>query len=228
MRTAKQLIYGLIYLAILVGVLVLWWPVNTSKCDPSEKCFNPVESPVLEISFGLPQSFPVAGAISAFSEVTNSGVSAEWSYEINFYDNFDVLVGTLQKKDEFPASSVRLVSVVWPQSAARVEFKPLVGKELPTIISPTTPQVSETLEFSGNSGRLVGKLQNVSSANLREIKIIAVFKDSLGDVLWVGETILSGLNPYEALEFLISLPKDEDLLKDISSGSREFFIYPAQ
>jgi hypothetical protein len=84
------------------------------------------------------------------------------------------------------------------------------------------------LEILENSGRLTGTLQNISSANLRETKIIAIFKDSLGDVLWVGETILSGLRSYEALDFVISLPKDENLLKNISSGSREFFIYPAQ
>ncbi len=227
MRTAKQFIYGFIYLAILAGVFAWLWPVDTNKCNPSEKCFVE-EAPVLKISFGLPQFFSTTDAVSAFSEVTNSGVSAEWTYQINFYDSFDVLIDTVEKRDEFPASSVRLVSVVWPKAAARVEFKPLVGRELPTIISPTTPQVSEKLEISENSGRLTGTLQNISSANLRETKIIAIFKDSLGDVLWVGETILSGLRSYEALDFVISLPKDENLLKNISSGSREFFIYPAQ
>jgi hypothetical protein len=227
MRTIKQFIYGLIYLVILLGILFLVWPASFTKCDPYNKCAD-TEAPTLKISFGVPQVFFATNAISAFSEVTNSGVSAEWTYEINFYDEFGVLIGTLQKKEEFPASSVKLVSVVWPQEASRVEFKSLVGRELPSIISPSTPQVSENLEILGNSGRLIGKLQNVSSANLRETKIIAVFKNSLGEILWVGETVLSNLKPYEKLEFLVSLPKDESLLKNISSGSREFFIYPTQ
>lgn len=227
MRTTKQFIYGLIYLVILLGILFLIWPANSVKCDPPNKCPN-IEAPTLKISFGLPQVFFADHATSAFSEVTNSGVSAEWIYEINFLDEVGGVIGTIQRKEEFPASSIKLVSVVWPQDASRVEFKPLTGREVPSVISPATPQVSENLEISESSGRLIGTLQNISSANLRETKITAVFKNSLEEVLWVGETILSNLKPYEKLEFLISLPKDEVLLKNISSGSREFFIYPTQ
>jgi hypothetical protein len=227
MRLVKQLIFGAIYLVILGAVLFWLWPTSLEKCRPLEKC-NSLEAPVLQVSFAEPQLFFAAGATAAFAEVKNSGVSAEFSYAINFYDNFDGLVGSLNKKSQFPASSVRLVSAVWPGNATRAEFKVLASRELPAVIFPPSPQVSEVLEISGNSGRLKGGLRSISSGTLRDINIIAVFKNSLGDLLWVGDTVLTELKPYDFSEFVIALPKDENLLKEITDGSREFFIYPTQ
>lgn len=227
MRLVKQLIFGFVYLVILVAVLFWFSPVTLEKCQPSEKCAS-LEAPVLQISFAEPQLFLATGATAAFAEVKNSGVSTELSYVVNFYDSFGDLVGSLNKTSQFPASSVRLVSAVWPGEAVRAEFKPLSGRELPAVIFPPTPQVSEVLEISGNSGRLKGGLRNVSSATLRDINIIAVFKNSLGDLLWVGDTVLTGLKPNDFSEFVIALPKDENLLEKMTDGSREFFIYPTQ
>lgn len=226
MREFKKIIYGIFYIAVLAGLVFAVWPAGSKNCE-SEDCLSAVPVP-LRVSFAIPQVFFADGAVSAFAEAKNSGVSADFSYRVNFYDAFDNLVGSLNKTAQFPASSVRLVSAVWPEEAANAEFELLAGQELPAAVFSPAPQVAENLEVSGASGRLRGKLQNVSAAMLRDISVIAVFRDEAGEPLWVGDTLVSVLNPYESADFLISLPKDESLLQEISSGTREFFIYPAQ
>ena len=227
MRGFKQFVYGLIYLSVLTAVLFWLWPAKVEDCKSPEECS--VETPaVAQISFGQPNIFLAAGATSVFSEVKNSGVSVEVAYEIIFYNQFREILGSLKKEGQFPASSVRLVSGVWPQEATQAEFKVLSSRELFTVIMPPTPEVSETLEISGNTGRLTGNLRNLSSVNLQNISVLTVFKDSLGNPIWMGDTFLTSLPSFGNANFLIVLPKDEDLLKDISAGGREFFIYPLQ
>jgi hypothetical protein len=227
MRGFKQFIYGLIYLSVLAAVLFWLWPAQVEDCQSSEECSVEV-SAVTEVSFGQPNIFLATGATSAFSEVKNSGASMEVAYEIIFYNQFREKLGSLKKEGQFPASSVRLVSGVWPQAATQAEFKILSSRELSAVILPPTPEISETLEISGNTGRLLGSLRNSSSVNLQNISVLAVFKDSLDNPIWIGDTFLTSLPSFGNADFLIVLPKDEELLKDISAGSREFFIYPLQ
>lgn len=225
MRGFKKFIYGILYVALLAFFVFWLWPVGVSENCSGNNCHA---SSTPQISLSAPQIFFADKAVSAFTEATNPGASVEFSYQINFYDSTDELLGSLQKTGQFPASSVRILSGVWPARADRAEFKLITGKELPAVIFPPSPEVSENLEVSGDIGRLRGQLQNISAANLKEVYLIAAFLGSDGRILWVGDTVVSGLVPYGTADFLIALPKDENLLKDISLGTREFFIYPAQ
>ena len=234
-RTAKKILYGLVWngLALLVLVLVylVWFRPSVSCTDGARNggeeavdCGGPCvscELTNLELLnvFEEPRVFPLAsGRAAIWGQVSNPNIqfgADSFSYEFVVRDRTGAVLERIPGVSRiYPFETRSLIAVSSEALARDVAEVELVtsdpawrsARELPP---PSLQVLSDfTMTVAGQSIRVSGSVRNQGGEHVQKVRIIAVLVDRTGTDLLPGQTVVSDLGGFRDLPFVVQLPAD--------------------
>jgi len=234
-RRIKQILYGVFYLIVLVGIItaVYFWLLK-----PAPSCFDRTQNQGEQgIDCGgpcamvcIPQTFQkisVVGNVSAFASApghytllaqvanANPGLAAPvFDYRFDLYDTAGALLGSVPGTSYLYANEVKYLLAVNVAVPAAVDHAMLVVQD-PTWAASTTlgfaPQFKNPLSVTGSAVTastvsVTGHIVNSDITTFMNILVVAIFRGADGAVLGASQTKIDQLAPNEAQDFSVTYP----------------------
>lgn len=252
-RFIKQILYGILYCIVFVSVGFVFYKVVIIPSAFS--CFdgkmNGTESGVdcggdcnscaskAEESLRVSEKPEVFGTESGRAfilfEVTNPNSyfhASRMNYSIDVYGVSGYVIETVSGNDAVLASERRLVYVDGIKTLLKnidkikINLGEISWQATKEVILPeiSVLQNIETIIENG-APKVTGFIKNQSSLSAKETGIIAILKDSLGEKVFPGQTLISNIAPFEERQFTILFPRDEYISKNTDIKATEVFAY---
>ncbi len=237
MRRAKQIIYGVFYFIVAAGIFTFFY-VRFLKPAPAAPCADCLPAAIQPITAGTVSVFsPVAGHTTLLVRVANwnTNVGADtFDYTFTAYDASGTDLGSVSgssfaypDETKYIAMPNETVSAPPDHIVARADFA--VGAV--HWIASTTAGVAPSFAFTnvatapiaGSPGTLAvsGQITNDDLVALRNIVVVAIFKDQFGNPAGVSQTVIDALQPQETQPFSVSYPA----AANISAAGTEVHAY---
>ncbi len=248
MRIIKQLIYGIFYSAIIVGVGFSAYRLNIftaptcldGRLNQQEvevdcggpNCQSCEVARLQPIQTGV-QYFPVGSNTNAIISFSNPNLEygADFSFTLSFYGvNQEKLFSMTRDAFVYSAEAQRVVvEPNLPFNSGRVFGSPEVIIANPNWKSKTQFAVPEiqlrqiNLTVSGNRATVNGIIANRESSSIAEVTIgvVIVRKDTKAQI-GASKTILQSIRPFEERAFSVAVPISQNL----KASEIEAQIYP--
>lgn len=247
-RTAKQILYGTLYLSIL-GAFV--WGIYSITLKPAPSCFdnsqNGTETGVdcggsciscevknLQPLFvGAPVLLGDDRAYTASAELQNANQNfgaRTFSYKVNFYDATGALLKSVDNKSfvysgqikNIMEPGVRILNGI--PASVKIELDPAsVEWAKPVDFFEPAYEIRDlAAAIDGSQVAVSGLVSNPNNFQFSKIIISAFVVDKLGVKMGASRTELYNVGQFRQENFKIFIPVRKDLIKDVDlKGSSE-------
>jgi len=230
-RFLKQLIYGSLYLIILLGLgYLLYAPFKApASCFDNRKnqgeteidCGGPCESCELRrlkpIQVSPVSLFSIDGrTVSALFELVNPNTkygAERFSHKIEFFDSGGRIIDSVTKESFIYPGEIKYIvepsiEVSGPVARAAAEVSGFVWKPIAEFSAPKTQTRDIKIEIKEGAGeaRIAGLLINQNSFRISRAVIIAVIHDQSGNRTGFSKTLVLDMEPFEERSFAITIP----------------------
>ncbi|PIR88292.1 MAG: hypothetical protein COU09_03060 [Candidatus Harrisonbacteria bacterium CG10_big_fil_rev_8_21_14_0_10_44_23] len=235
-RIIKQIIYGIFYLLLLVGIL---FAVYLYLIQPEPTCFDrsqnqgeegvdcggPCESCAIReldpirVLPGVLLSVPGGGSsfIVQFRNSNATHAAKEFLYTINFYGSQDELISTIEEQSFIYAGEVKFIThpnlKINPDRIKRSEvlisnIDWVLRDEFPKpgIQARQTKLEVSTAKSDRDEVIITGVLSNNNSFILQQASIHARVSDRIGGLVAASKTLLEDIPAFSEKEFSIIMP----------------------
>lgn len=230
-RTAKQFLYGALYLGILVLIAIGLLPGGErTRVTPAPSSEDPlplvVRGPVTVMA-------AADGSVALLARVRNQNVSriaSAFPYSFRIVRGDGTSVGTVSRV----GSAYPSETSVFLETLPSVTFTDDTTVEL-AIGTPTWTDAEFSLRpvltlvrsetSSDESGLFVkGEVKNTGAATVAVARIIALVKDAGGFPLFAAQTLLNNIPREVSREFFIRFPRDEGLSTRTAAEQTELIV----
>jgi len=246
-RRLKQLVYGLLYLAILGGIVFGFYLIFIR---PAPSCFNGVQDQgELGVDCGGPCRAPCVpergvtpvdgvavlpidvGHVSLLAQVQNPNLNlAAWSftYTLSITDKTGNPLHSLYGHSYMYAGEAKYLFAVKvdmpPATIGRADIQ--IGSTTWVYVADMgdTPSLAvQALETMTSSSSLTvsGVVANNDITSFPQVTILAIFKNQSGSIVGLSQTQISNLSLNEKRGFIILHPP----LGDVNPGFTQVFTY---
>lgn len=231
-RLLKQVIYGSLYLAIILGIAyIIYLPFRSPPSCFDEKlnqreteidCGGPCEPCELRrlkpITVSPVTIFDVSeGKLTALFEMRNPNVNfgaQKLTYKINFYDSRGSLVSSRTNDSFIYPGEIKLTMEaglnIDPRSIIRAavelsgfSWQPVSEFSLP---KTTTRDLRVEIEATERRALVSGFLVNENSFELAQAVLNVVIHNSLGARVGASKTLIEDIEPFGEKSFLVIVP----------------------
>jgi hypothetical protein len=233
MRRAKQIIYGAFYL-IIFGAIFTGFYVLFLKPAPAPPCTNCLPANIQPITAGMVTVFkPVADHATLLVRIANwnTDVAAgTFDYTFTAYDASGKDLGSVSGSSFAYPNETKYIVMPNETVSGRVARADFTVGVIHWVSSSTAGLAPEfafknlvTAPILGNPGTLAvsGEITNEDNAALKNIVVVAIFKDQYGNPAGASQTVLDGLAPQETQNFSVSYPA----LPNINPSATEVYAY---
>jgi hypothetical protein len=227
-RTAKQLIYGTLY--VVIWVLVIWLGYKIFVRPAPLAAPAPVTQPIQILAV---QAFTAAPGYDTFlAKIANANSStAAWSFDYSFntYDASGTLISSypgesfaypnevkyLVLVNQAVASSVATFDLTVPTTTTSWIASSSYGALPQLAVESVSTQIgSSSVAAVGATGAgaaaptvtASGELLNNDTATFNNVFIVAVFKDANGNPIGASQTEVTSIAPGQAVPFSVIYP----------------------
>jgi hypothetical protein len=218
-RTAKQLIYGTLYVVIWVVVVWLGYKVFVRPAPPPVPA--PVNQPIQILSV---QAFTAAPGYDTFlAKVanTNPNVAADsFDYSFNTYDASGTLISSypgasfaypnevkyLVLVNQAVATSVATFDLTVPTTTTSWVASSSYGPVPQLAVESVSTQIGAAASGTAQTAVASGELLNNDTATFNNVFIVAIFKDANGNAIGASQTEVGSIAPNQAVPFSIIYP----------------------
>ncbi len=236
-RRAKQIVYGALYLIIVVGIFA--W-IYRSFIYAAPSCFDNVQNQNeegidcggvcakactsgLEITVGDFKTFvsaPGRGTFLARVENHNTGFGAKsFQYEFDIYDASGTVIASVPGQSFIYDSEVKylvLANVAVPAAMDHAGLAVTGVNWVPASEMGLVPQFGNPLTITGNAmtsntATVTGVLTDNDISAFNNILIVAVFYGNSGLPIGASQAQLDAIAPHETKNFSVSYPAVDGL-----------------
>lgn len=224
-RTAKQLIYGALYIVIaLVVCAVIYflfiWPflgAPAAVCTPST-CAPTSTAPIATSTLLTFITSP--GHNTFLAQVANGNTdfgAASFDYEIDFYDASDTIIQSIPGQSFiYPNQNKYIVvpNVAAPASFDHLAFNVTSAEWLSSSTLGIDPSVAggqfalQNVQsaMASTTVSASGQLVNTTVASYGQVMVVVLFKDSNGNIIGASQTELDNIEAGESQDFSVIYP----------------------
>jgi hypothetical protein len=218
-RTAKQLIYGTLYVVIWVAVIWLGYKIFVHPAPPPAPVA--VNQPIQILSV---QAFTAAPGQDTFlAKIANTNSStAAWSFDYSFntYDASGTLIASypgesfaypnevkyLVLVNQAVANSVATFDLTVPTTTTNWIASSSYGTLPQLAVQSVSTQIGAAASGTTESAIASGELLNNDTATFHNVFIVAIFKDVNGNPIGASQTEVASIAPGQAVPFSVIYP----------------------
>lgn len=242
-RGAKQLAYGIFYIAVF-GVFVLLFlggfsgeePDRVIECEgilvEDGECVKDYE----EVRLGLPPFLLRAdgsyASLLALLENPNLEYGVRGAeYEIQILDGSKKIIYSENGTTPIYPGEKRYIykhfgkDIAVNGSRAQLVVKKILWANADEFLQPNLVIEDVAAVFEKGKIAVRGVVKNGSSLVVNEARALAILKDRFNVPLFAAETVIGGLRGFEEREILILFPESDELSALYDPLSTEVFIY---
>ncbi|MFH0806475.1 MAG: hypothetical protein V1885_02005 [Candidatus Brennerbacteria bacterium] len=230
-RTAKQISYGMFYLAILALILVSVAPFGVQE----EESPAPVSTAArqLEVRGEVTVMTAADGSVAFLGRVWNPNatyVASSFPYSFRIMRG-DVVVMETPRRTGFvyPSEAVSLLEIVSSptfaeDSSAVLDIGTPDWESSEFLVRPTLV-VSRAETSSDELGVVVsGEVRNMGAVSATTVWIIAFMKDTNGFPLFAAQTLLENISGGSFRSFFIRFPRDRGISERAAPDGTEIIV----
>lgn len=247
-RFFKHFTYGIFYLALFAG---LGYLVYLGAIKPPPSCFDNIQNqkeegvdcggPCAKICLpptirpitteGQAQVFiapgGLVGAIFPMQNPNPDYAINDFAYDINIYAADGALLKTVSGHSFIYAGEIKYIVATaldigsGTPDHASFDIKDPVWIRAENFPEPRLEIQAANATISGNNVQATGRVLNLDTVTLPNVKVVAIFSNNLGEQIGVSETELDGLGAGELRNFVILHPA----LPDLNLSSTRIFVY---
>ena len=247
-RFLKHFFYGIFYLAVLAGIGYL---VFLFFVKPPASCFDNKQNQNEEgidcggicakvclpstirplVLSGEAQLFSAPGGLWSvlfWPENPNPDYAVtDFKYSVDIYDAAGRTLKTLSGESYLYAGEIKYIDIPaidlgdTPPARAEFEITGPVWAKTENFLKPNLVVQSPSASISGKNIEYKGRVVNRDTVPFRDVKVIAIFNDVMGNRVGVSETEIQNIAPGENKEFTILYPGGEEINLEASQA----FVY---
>ncbi len=247
MRLAKQILYSIFFLIIIIGIITmvyLWIFKPVPTCFDGKQNQNEVgvdcggdciscdlkNLEKLEIKdISLFRASDGVGVVVSLYNPNISWGAKELTYDIEVKNNLGEVIKTINSKSFIYSGELKYIVEPYIKvdrsevSNANFYISNEIWESSEIFIQPNI-EVSDinTTKKDGDFLKVTGTLGNKDEVDYSNVNIIALLYSKNGDLVSTSKTKLDGLKSFESYKFIINFPKDLTLKKQTLDFSSYF------
>jgi len=218
-RRRKQLIYGLIYLAIIGGICfgVYYFFLKPPPAPPCADCI-PGTVRSVAVAGNVLAFNPLAGHAAVLAQVANVNGdygADSFDFTVNLYDSSGTSLGAVRGTSfVYPDETKYLVVSNQAVMGAAASADLVIGNTHwePSSTVGAAPHFTfknvVTAPVAGSPGTLAvgGEITDDDNSAFANVTVVAIFKDRYGSPAGVSETVLDRIEPRQTGTFSVTYP----------------------
>lgn len=246
-RTSKQIIYSLLYIALLFLIGSVLWGIVTKQVPTCEdgiqnqtetgidcggSCISCELKNIEPIEFLGYSAMPLkSGKVSFVFHIKNPNETHHafpFSYVVRLFDENGIERDVLRGSSSLRAGSEGYIyegnSIYRNPQHVTMEVTDVAWKSKDAFSSPNLFVRNSTTTIENGSVRVKGQIENMSSFEAHQVRIIATLTGSYNEDIYASQMILTRVPALSKEQFSVVFPNDEEIIKRLKTNQTRVIV----